>query len=199
MAPAAQIQFSGPVTVFQERRLPETAAPAGYSALIDAYDLNVPLPRTLSGTGEHHRIREESGWRIMTPRHAPAATLEGHLTFALKYEGLDLAVLKRLFGAIGPAPVEALVRNKPTGTYARRVWFLYEWLTGEKLDLPDAKTGKYVPVLDTSLQFGADSGTASRYRLYNNMPGTLNSARWSFAQKRLMTSLRAISPSAPKT
>ena len=96
MARARQTQFSGPVAIFQERVLPERATPAGYAALIDAYKLNVPLPRTLSALGEHHRIREESGWRILTPRHAPSATLEGHLTFALKYEGLDLAVLKRL-------------------------------------------------------------------------------------------------------
>lgn len=172
MAAANKNQFSGPVTVFQERRLPETATPAGYSALIEAYDLGAPLPRILSATGEHHRIIERDGWRIMTPRHAPEATLEGHLTFALKYEGLDLAVLKRLFGATGPAPIEALVRNKPTGTYARRVWFLYEWLTGEVLDLPDAKTGKYVPVLDPDMQWGIEGETAPRYRLRNNLPGT---------------------------
>ncbi len=108
-----QYRFSGPVTVFQERRLPERATPAGYGALIDAYGLAVPLPRTLSAIGEHHRVIEEDGWRILTPRHAPHATLEGHLTFALKYEGLDLAVLKRLFLATGPAAIEELVRAKP--------------------------------------------------------------------------------------
>ena len=172
MASVAENQFSGPVTVFQERRLPETAIPAGYSALIDAYDLEAPLPRTLCATGEHHRILERDGWRIMTPRHAPDATLEGHLTFALKYEGLDLAVLKRLFGTTGPAPIEAIVREKPTGTYARRVWFLYEWLTAQTLEVPDAKTGRYVPVLDPSLQWGIDGETAPRYRLKNNLPGT---------------------------
>lgn len=119
----------------------------------------------------------------MTPRHAPEASLEGHLTFALKYEGLDLAVLKRLFLATGPAPVKALVQDKLTGTYARRVWFLYEWLTRDTLDLPDAQTGKYADVLDTDLQWGTASETAKRYRLRNNLPGTPNSARWSFAQK----------------
>lgn len=172
MASALKNQFSGPVTVFQEKRLPETATPAGYSALIDAYGLEVPLPRRLCATGVHHRILEHDDWRIMTPRHAPDATLESHLTFALKYEGLDLAVLKRLFLATGPAPVEAIVRAKPTGTYARRVWFLYEWLTGQALDLPDAKTGRYVPVLDPSLQWGIAGETVPRYRLKNNLPGT---------------------------
>jgi len=33
---ATQNQFSGAVSVFQEKRLPEIATPAGYSALIDA-------------------------------------------------------------------------------------------------------------------------------------------------------------------
>ena len=172
MAAATQHHFSGPVTVFQERRLPERATPAGYSALIGAFDLQVPLPRTLSAIGERHRITEEGGWRIMTPRHAPHATLEGHLTFALKYEGLDLAVLKRLFLAAGAGAIETLVREKSTGAYARRIWFLYEWLTGRRLDLQNANTGRYVPVVDPEQQYVAKGENAPRYRVKNNLPGT---------------------------
>ena len=97
MDTSAQNRFSGPVTVFQERRLPVTATLAGYAALIRAYDLWVPLPRILSAIGERHKFMERDGWRIYTPRYTPDASLEGHLTFALKHEGLDLAVLKRLF------------------------------------------------------------------------------------------------------
>ena len=172
MAAATQHHFSGPVTVFQERRLPERATPAGYSALIGAFDLQVPLPRTLSAIGERHRITEEGGWRIMTPRHAPHATLEGHLTFALKYEGLDLAVLKRLFLAAGAGAIETLVREKSTGAYARRIWFLYEWLTGRRLDLQNANTGRYVPVVDPEQQYVTKGENAPRYRVRNNLPGT---------------------------
>ena len=167
-----QEQFSGPVNIFQERRLPETATPAGYCALIGAYGLDVPLPRKLSATGTRHRIAEDQNWRIMTPRHAPAPNLEGHLTFALKYEGLDLAVLKRLFATTGPDAIAALVRQTPTGSYARRAWFLYEWLTGNRLDLPDAEGGRYVPVIDPALQYGGAARTAARYRVKDNMPGT---------------------------
>jgi hypothetical protein len=57
-------QFSGPVNVFHDRRLPERAAPAGYAALIDAYKLPVPVPRTLSAIGTKHRIIERDRWRI---------------------------------------------------------------------------------------------------------------------------------------
>lgn len=167
-----EYQFSGLVTVFQERRLPERATPAGYSALIEACELAVPLPRTLSAIGERHRVLEEGGWRILTPRHAPHATLEGHLTFALKYEGLDLAVLKRIFLTVGADPIEELVRQTPTGTYARRLWFLYEWLTGERLDLPDAQAGRYAPVVDPDQQWAVTGVTSPRHRVKNNLPGT---------------------------
>ena len=167
-----QQRFSGPINVYQERRLPEKAAPAGYSALIDAYGLPVPLPRTLSAIGEHHRVVEEGGWRILTPRHAPHPTLEGHLTFALKYEGLDLAVLKRLFLTTGPTEIEALVRAKPTGSYARRIWFLYEWLIGDRVDLPDAAAGRYAPAIDPDRQWAVEGTNSPRHRVKNNLPGT---------------------------
>jgi hypothetical protein len=172
MRAGAEHGFSGPVTVFQERRLPEQATPAGYSALIGAYGLQVPLPRTLCAIGQHHRMTEEGGWRIMTPRHAPYATLDGHLTFALKYEGLDLTTLKRLFLEVGSGAIEALVSNKSTGSYARRIWFLYEWLTGTLLELPDAPGGRYVPVVDPDRQWAPDGENAPRYRVRNNLPGT---------------------------
>jgi hypothetical protein len=167
-----EYRFSGPVTVFHERTLPEQAMPVGYAALIGTFDLRVPLPRLLTAVGERHRVRTEGGWRIFTPRHAPSADLEGHLTFALKYEGLDLAVLKRLFAATGPALIEQIVRARPTGRYARRIWFLYEWLTSTRLDLPDADQGTYALVVDPDQQWPGPAETSSRHRVKNNLPGT---------------------------
>lgn len=108
----------------------------------------------------------------MTPRHAPSPDLEGHLTFALKYEGLDLAVLKRLFAAVAPAEIEAIVRTKPTGSYSRRVWFLYEWLIGRRLDLPDADKGAYEPAVDPEQQWATPGENSPRHRVRNNLPGT---------------------------
>ena len=100
------------------------------------------------------------------------SNLEGHLTFALKHEGLELAVLKRLFIETGPAAIEEWVRAKPTGAYSRRVWFLYEWLTGSRLDLPDADRGAYATVVDPGRQFCVPPKTSPRHRIKNNLPGT---------------------------
>jgi len=172
MGNAPEYHFSEPVTIFHGFRLPERAMPVGYAALIDAHDLRVPMPRTLSAIGRRHKEYEQDGWHIYTPRHAPLASLEGHLTFALKYEGLDLLVLKALFQATGPEPIEAMARETPTGTYARRSWFLYEWLLGKTLDLPAAEKGAYAKLVDPDLQWAAAETTSTRHRVKNNLPGT---------------------------
>jgi Fic/DOC family len=172
MGSAPEYRFSEPVTIFHGTRLPESATPVGYAALIDAVGLKVPMPRVLSAIGPRHKEYEQDGWHIYTPRHAPLASLEGHLTFALKYEGLDLLVLKFLFRATGPGPIEEMVKATPTGTYARRVWFLYEWLLGWTLDLPAAAKGVYADVVDPDLQWTAAATTSTRHRVKNNLPGT---------------------------
>ncbi|WP_245306938.1 MULTISPECIES: hypothetical protein [unclassified Rhizobium] len=98
---------------------------------------------------------------------APCACrgLGGSPTFALKYEGLDLAVLRALFQAVGPAPFEGIVRAQPTGRYARRLWFLHEWLLGTALDLPDAGNGVYAPIIDPELQWATEGTTSTRHRV----------------------------------
>jgi hypothetical protein len=68
--------------------------------------------------------------------------------------------------------IEKFVRAQPTGQYARRVWFLYEWLTGRRLDLPALDRGSYVNAIDPSLQHVAASVNSPRHRVRNNMPAT---------------------------
>jgi Fic family protein len=172
MAKRTNHRFSGAVAFLHERRLPEQATPAGYAALIDAWRLEAPIPLTLAAIGRRHKLIERDGWRLLTPRHAPQPTIEGHLTFALKHEGLDLAVLKRLFLTTGPEPIAALVKAKPTGSYARRIWFLYEWLTGKRLKTPDLKRGTYVNALDPEQQWAGPVKNSTRHRVRDNLPGT---------------------------
>lgn len=60
-----------------------------------------------------------------------------HLEFALSYEGLHLGLLRALFPHLDPSQAAAHVRAKPTGAYARRIWYLYETFTGIRLNVPD--------------------------------------------------------------
>jgi hypothetical protein len=76
--------FSGPVSVFRDRRLPEAATPAGYAALIHAYDLAVPVPRVLCaiGTSDHRRGRMAPLYAASRPaRHRVRNNMPGTAQF----------------------------------------------------------------------------------------------------------------------
>lgn len=137
------------------------------------HDLRVPPPTRLAAVAERYRPVSTPEWRLFPPSHAPEESLRGQLHFALKWEGVSLVVLAALFRQIDPRKIVRMVRDRPTGVYVRRIWFLYEWLMGARLDLPDAGKVRAVPVVDPKQQFAAESGPLSRrHRVRNNLPGT---------------------------
>jgi hypothetical protein len=161
------------VNHFHGRTLPEPAVPAGYAALIERFDLAVPLPPRLTAIADRHHPTSNASWQLLTPRHRPPNTLEGQLVFGVKWEGLDLGVLATLFRAVAPTDIAAIVRATPTGAFARRIWFLYEWLTGRELDVPDPGKVRAVSVVDPTQQVGLQQGRPSpRHKVIDNLPGT---------------------------
>jgi Fic/DOC family len=161
------------VNHFHGRALPEPAVPAGYAALVDRFKLAVPLPPRLTAIAERHHPVSNPSWQLLTPRHRPPDTLEGQLVFALKWEGVDPGVLAALFKAIEPNTVAAIVQATPTGAFARRAWFLYEWLTGRELDVPDPGKVRVVAVVDPEQQVALQKGAPSpRHKVIDNLPGT---------------------------
>jgi len=158
-----------------ERAFPETNFTlAGYAALIERYQLRVPLPKRLSGISEKHKKYETPDWLVFTPRHQQEGSLLGQLTFALKNEGVDLAILNALFKKVDCESIQAIVEAEPSGAYSRRIWFLYEWLTEKKLELADASQGNFVPLLDEKLQYPGPVRPSKRHRIQNNLPGVRN-------------------------
>jgi Fic family protein len=160
------------LTAFHGRRLPVPARLAGYAWLREEYALKVPLPPRLAAIGARHRRLDTGDWLILTPRHAPDGSLGAQLEFALKWEGLELALLRPLFDAVPAEEVRRVVLATPTGAYARRVWFAYEWLTGRELDVPPPGDVRAVPVVDPRHQYGLERGRRSpRHRVVDNLPG----------------------------
>jgi hypothetical protein len=165
--------FSQSVNHFHGLALPEPAVPAGYAALIERFELAVPPPPRLTAIAERHHPAPNPSWQLLTPRHRPPDTLEGQLVFALKWEGVDLGVLAALFKAVEPTEVAAIVRATPTGAFARRAWYLYEWLTGRELDVPDPGKVRAVVVVDREHQVALEKGAPSpRHKVIDNLPGT---------------------------
>jgi hypothetical protein len=163
------------INIFHGRQAPEKATLVGYGAIIDYLDLEVPIPSRLALISEKHRQYQTPEWLVFTPRHRPLDLLYSHLTFALKYEGINLLVFKKLFEKIENAVIKSMVIKEPLSQYSRKIWFLYEWLMQKALNIPDLKAGNYVPLIDEKLQYAVSKGiNSSRHRILNNLPGTIN-------------------------
>ncbi len=124
---------------------------AGYAELIEQYDLDV-IPnwhKSMVTTSGIHRIDLNGGIveEVYPHKYRPGDTLGDHLEFALKYDGTNLAILAGLFQEIVEEDFLEYVRSKPTGKYARQLWYLYEFLTGKTLPLDDVKQGNYIDLL----------------------------------------------------
>ncbi len=105
--------------------------------------------------------------------YTPENNFAGHFAFGLKYEELHLEFFKRLFDAAPPSLIEAWIRSEPFGQYARKTGFLYEWLTGRQLDVPDMSSGSYLDLLPPGNYLVRSTPERnSRWRIRNNLPGT---------------------------
>jgi hypothetical protein len=162
------------VTHFQHRTVPSGTRLVGWAAITHAFSLRCPVrtPSCVSGGHIKGSQRVQSEWRIFDSRYWPGHSLGDHLTFALRHEHLDLLVLKCLFREVSPASFVEIVRQASAGAVNRIVWFLYEWLTGNVLDLPDAPSITAVPVLDPEHYFTGKPRLSSRHRVRNNLLGT---------------------------
>ncbi len=150
----------------------------GYAWLIQTYHLDVLEPASVSyihDRSDRHSVEQDSRTESYYPRgYDPGDEWAGNLTFALKYEGLNLEVLAALFPMLDSSAVEAYVQESPIGKYARFVWFFYELLTERKLGFPDLDTGNYLPILDEEREFtipAAFAPRAKRQRLIVNLLG----------------------------
>lgn len=168
------VQFSINPSIFHGRTTPEKGSIEGYAAIINAYDLKVPIPDTISLISAKNRKYYKDGWNVLTPKYKPENTLYKQLIFAFKYEGINLLLLKKLFEKLQKIEILKLIQIEPTGQYSRKIWFLYEWLLNKTLSIPNANTKiKYTPLLDKKLQYTLENGEkSSRHRIINNLPGT---------------------------
>lgn len=152
--------------------------PVGYQWLAEKYGV-IALPHwkesrvLLKGS---RRVVEKDGRLIeyLLPTQDPGDDVFAHLEFALKREGLHLELLRRLMPLLNAEEVTAYVQSRPTGKYARIVWWLFEVFTGLELDLPSVAMGNYVDLLDPRIYVTGPVDRIPRQRLNSNLLGTLN-------------------------
>jgi hypothetical protein len=169
--------------VFHGNTFPEEATVVGYAAIIHALQLEIPMPDKISIVSMKNKKYEHVQWIVYPNAYLPEDSLalteiealHKQLIFALKYEGVNLLVFKKLTHYYNEDQLNELVSIEPTGQYTRRIWFLIEWLTGKQLSSRKDMVKKgYVKLLDESLQYALEGEKSSRHLIINNLPGTIN-------------------------
>lgn len=156
----------------------------GYVAIIETLNLQIPLPSVKTMVSAKNQRLETEAWKVLPIKYLPTDNkkisrinaLYNHLVFALKYEGVNLLVFAKLNEVLKEKEILELVNIEPLGQYARRIWFILEWVSGKKIKgKTDITKKSYVPVLDEKLQFSLEAGIkSSRHLVINNLPGTAN-------------------------
>ncbi len=159
--------------------IPQGTRPVGYAALILAHGLEVPPRRRVSFVAQKHvqrseRTLEERTLVTLPPQYDPGLGPCDQLEFALKHEGVDLLVLAKLFASAGEwvgGEIAAWVTRRPSSQYARRAWFLYEFLTHRELPLGSSTAKTYVPLLDPAAYHTGHPIPSQRHRVSDNLLG----------------------------
>ena len=157
---------------------PSSATPLGYQALIEQYQLQVlPLDRCsyLLSQGARRTEVNDGQEEHYYPKSYCRADLSdpwAHLEFALNHEGIQLGVLEALFRVPEIRDLcLSRIQETPFGIVNRKMWFLYEFLTGNELPLPSAQKGTYVPLLDPAGYYTGPPRRSPRHKVVNNLLG----------------------------
>ena len=149
---------------------------AGYAYLLDMLGVD-GMPHwhksSVSSSGTHRsKIKDGVSEDIYPLRYWPGEDVGDHLEFALKYDGVNLGLLTQIFEKLSSDKLAEYIKSKPTGKYARRIWFFYEFLTGTKLPVDNLSFGNYVDALDAKDYYTIQNGEkSSRHRIVDNLLG----------------------------
>ena len=158
---------------FQGISIPAESRLAGLAALVNALELRAPVRKPVCISEKHigGGRRWDGEFTVFDKRYQPHDLMIDHLVFALRHENIDLLVLKRILEAVPAPELEKFIRSAPVGVYARRVWFLYETLTGKTLDIEESPKATAVDVLDEKVYFTGKAKISRRHKVRDNLLG----------------------------
>ena len=145
----------------------------GLMAIIEELNLQVPLPsvRSKISTGARKTLIESGIIFEQYPKTYGVSGLYENLKFAMRYEPIDLRIMRAAFEKIEAKQLQIWISSEKTGIYARKIWYLYEFLTGQILDISDVPPTGYVDLLNSKLHFTGKTEQIQRQRINDNLLG----------------------------
>jgi Fic family protein len=160
---------------FQNKILPNACNLIGFSWLLNHFNLNVSL-RNLSCISDKRIAspRIQKGlWTIFDAQFNIDERAFSHLEFSIKHEELDLLVLKYILKSFAKEELTQNIQSTPKLILNKKIWFYYEFLLNDKLELDDLPIGRYDNLLDEKKYIVNKNPLKSqRHKINNNLLGT---------------------------
>jgi hypothetical protein len=144
----------------------------GYAYLHERLALGVCPPAWPARVRPVTRIISLEEELAVPAERAPEDDLLSHLLFALKHEGVDLAILAEALPHLSPEALIDALAAAPNGIYLRRLAYLYEAFVG-RLPVEPVINGRVVPLFDPKRYVTGPARRDSRWRVDFNGLGTL--------------------------
>jgi hypothetical protein len=109
------------------------------------------------------------------PKHyMPKDNVFAHIEFSLKYDDFSLDFLSIIFQLISTEEIENFILNSPKGRFERKLGFLYEFITSNKLNIQNVEIGNYVDLLNGDKYILGKVVKDKRWKVNNNLLGNAN-------------------------
>lgn len=146
----------------------------GYNLLIEQLGLSA-LPLSCPAIVRPVTRIEKIGHVLAVPQNlAPEPTdLLGHTLFALKHEGINLAVLAQALPRIPAVLLEQACQESPNGIYLRKACYLWESFTGLELHQQAPVRAGYAPLFEPDKYITMPAQRSPKWRVEFNGLGDL--------------------------
>ncbi len=149
----------------------------GSAWLREHYKLNQFILTHISAIGSRMKVETDENGNVeqtFPPHYAPENSPLNHVEFLLKYDDLNLDFLESVFKKIDIIEVVRFIQLKPKGSYERRIGYLYEFLTGNKISLEDLGIGNYIDLIDKKKYITGKIIKNQRWLINDNLLGDKN-------------------------
>ncbi|EWH08084.1 Fic family protein [Catenovulum agarivorans DS-2] len=152
--------------------------PVGYSFLNSYYTLTLPKlglevyqdPNSDKG---YTQTFGASNRKVLSKFNGISESPYEQMVAAIKHQGIRLHFFAAIFKVVDVVEFTNFIQQKPNSKYNRVLWYLYEWITDKKLELPDLKSGNYINLFEDEFYYTVHNGEKDkRTKVINNAIGT---------------------------
>lgn len=147
----------------------------GYAWLAQLPEIKIAELKRYAEVRPVSRVEQISSCLAVPESVAPAPELLPQVLFAIRYEGINLAILAQVLPLICEQTLRNAYAASPTSQYLRKVCYLWEHFTKKKIQRENKSIkANYIPLFDPEIYLTTKGKRNQRWRILFNGIGNLD-------------------------